>query len=100
MVEHNLAKVGVASSSLVSRSKKKISDRGRMAEWSCSGLQLRVRRFDSDSGLQNQNCPGGEIGRHTRLKILRWQQRAGSSPAPGTKILEADNTSAFVVSGG
>ena len=22
-----------------------------MAEWSCSGLQLRVRRFDSDSGL-------------------------------------------------
>lgn len=22
-----------------------------MAEWSCSGLQLRVRRFDSDSSL-------------------------------------------------
>jgi hypothetical protein len=24
---------------------------GLMAEWSCSGLQSRVRRFDSDSGL-------------------------------------------------
>mgnify|MGYP006920138296 CR=1 FL=1 len=24
-----------------------------MAEWSCSGLQLRVRRFDSDSSLQS-----------------------------------------------
>ena len=23
-----------------------------MAEWSCSGLQIRVRRFDSDSRLQ------------------------------------------------
>ena len=28
--------------------------------------------------------PGGEIGRHKGLKIPRWQQRAGSSPAPGT----------------
>ena len=25
---------------------------GGMAEWSCSGLQSRVRRFDSDSRLQ------------------------------------------------
>ena len=25
---------------------------GRVAEWSCSGLQSRVRRFDSDLGLQ------------------------------------------------
>ncbi len=29
-------------------------------------------------------CPGGEIGRHTRLKILRLNGRAGSIPAPGT----------------
>lgn len=55
-----------------------------MAEWSCSGLQLRERRFDSDSGLQNQICPGGEIGRHTRLKILRFNERTGSIPVPGT----------------
>jgi len=28
--------------------------------------------------------PGGEIGRHKRLKISRSQGRAGSIPAPGT----------------
>ena len=27
--------------------------RGGVAEWSCSGLQLRVRRFDSDLRLQS-----------------------------------------------
>jgi hypothetical protein len=26
-------------------------------------------------------CEGGEIGRRTGLKILRWQHRAGSIPA-------------------
>lgn len=29
-------------------------------------------------------CPSGGIGRHNRLKICRSQERAGSSPAPGT----------------
>ena len=29
-------------------------------------------------------CPGGEIGRHPGLKILRFHERAGSIPAPGT----------------
>ncbi len=29
-------------------------------------------------------CPDGEIGRHTRLKILRLNSCAGSIPAPGT----------------
>jgi hypothetical protein len=41
-----------------------------MAEWLCSGLQLRVRRFDSDSSLHFLAPglrPGGEIGRHTGL---------------------------------
>ena len=28
------------------------SSDGWVAEWSCSGLQLRVRRFDSDLSLQ------------------------------------------------
>ena len=51
-----------------------------MAEWSCSGLQLRVRRFDSDSSLHSfqrflLTCdppgPGGEIGRHKGFKIPR-----------------------------
>ncbi len=30
--------------------------------------------------------PGGEIGRHKRLKISRLYGRAGSIPAPGTKF--------------
>jgi hypothetical protein len=77
LVEHDLAKVGVASSSLVSRSsffkrnlgaprfcflritkgcaasaiRATIKTDGQVAEWSCSGLQSRVRRFDSDLGL-------------------------------------------------
>ena len=28
---------------------------GRMAEWLCNGLQIRVQRFDSASGLQAHN---------------------------------------------
>ena len=79
MVEHDLAKVGVASSSLVSRSKLRpqamhsatppgkrwpvrklpacqvnLESTGWVAEWSCSGLQLRVRRFDSDPSLHSK----------------------------------------------
>ena len=27
---------------------------GRVAEWLCSGLQIRVRRFNSDLGLQSK----------------------------------------------
>ena len=27
---------------------------GLVAEWSCSGLQIRVRRFNSDPGLQSK----------------------------------------------
>jgi hypothetical protein len=63
LVERNLAKVEVASSSLVSRSTflreyltfshfcLKHAQHGGVAEWSCSGLQSRVRRFDSDPRL-------------------------------------------------
>ena len=63
MVEHNLAKVGVASSNLVSRCF------GWVAEWLCSGLQSRGRRFDS--GLSLVDSPGGGIGRRKGLKIPR-----------------------------
>ena len=74
MVERNLAKVEVASSSLVSRSSFKgksivvaflfclrtfnrpaggVPDPdGGVAKWLCSGLQSRVRRFDSGLRLQ------------------------------------------------
>ena len=56
-----------------------------MAEWLCSGLQLRVRRFDSDPSLHFFMArPGGGIGRHWGLKIPCSKERAGSSPALGT----------------
>lgn len=70
-----------------------------MAEWLCSGLQIRLSRFDSGFRLhiavkthryhtctrrKPTQCPGGEIGRHKGFKIPRTQVRAGSSPAPGT----------------
>ena len=70
LVERNLAKVEVASSRLVSRSRFQglaicrirhdpmeavgpaVQYNGAMAEWLCSGLQSRVPRFDSESRLQ------------------------------------------------
>ena len=60
VVEHNLAKVGVASSSLVSRSNFSVSwinpqSSGWVAEWSCTGLQIRVPRFDSGLSLHKFN---------------------------------------------
>ena len=64
LVERNLAKVEVASSRLVSRSKfldtttaaavVLFLSAGAMAEWLCSGLQIRLGRFDS--GLRLQLC--------------------------------------------
>jgi hypothetical protein len=54
-----------------------------MAEWLCSGLQIRVSRFDSGFRLHIRlaipayffskypRCPGGEIGRHKGFKIPR-----------------------------
>ena len=41
---------------------------GRMAEWLCNGLQIRVQRFDSASGLH---------GTRSRLVFVC---RAGSDP--------------------
>jgi hypothetical protein len=57
LVERNLAKVEVASSRLVSRSNYKPT--GGVAEWLCSGLQSRGRRFDSDPRLQIFNQING-----------------------------------------
>ena len=90
---------------------------GLVAEWSCSGLQSRVRRFDSDPGLHcdpNQTrltagfslhaplrapvarmlgCasfrigPDGETGRRKGLKIPHPQGYDGSIPSPGTMTI-------------
>ena len=77
MVEHNLAKVGVASSNLVSR-----SSCGWMAEWLCSGLQSRGRRFDSGFSLCDAQV--AKLVDARDLKSLGIIFRAGSSPALGT----------------
>ena len=44
--------------------------------------QQRIKM--SAQHVKKQQHPDGEIGRHKRLKISRWQQHAGSIPAPGT----------------
>ena len=49
---------------------------GALAKRLCTGLQIRVGRFDSGSRLQTRRfnrplCPDGEIGRHKGLKIPR-----------------------------
>lgn len=60
-----------------------------MAEWPCSGLQIRLPRFDSGTRLQYLS-PGGGIGRHKGFKIPRRTRCAGSSPAPGTILKSID----------
>ncbi len=52
---------------------------GRVAEWLCSGLQSRLRRFDSDPGLQKNK----DKGRSSPFFLVRSANCAqnGSSPA-------------------
>ena len=71
LVEHNLAKVRVAGSNLVFRSKIPSKD----------GIFYFESYFFR---------PGGGIGRHAGLKILFAEKAsAGSSPAPGTSQIFA-----------
>ena len=85
-VERNLAKVEVAGSIPVSRSIINITVVaaliGLMAEWLRSGLQNRVPRFNSGSGLHKNICPGGGIGIRDGLKI-RWLRSCGFESRPG-----------------
>ncbi len=92
LVERNLAKVEVASSNLVSRSKY---FKSFMAEWQ-SGYAAACKAVDLGSIpgsasiyylsvlLLTKVSPGGETGRRKGLKIPRGKPRAGSIPAPGT----------------
>ena len=48
-------------------------------------LECIISPFYVSIKHNHNSCPGGEIGRHTGLKILRLHGRAGSIPAPGTK---------------
>jgi hypothetical protein len=53
---------------------------GLMAEWSCSGLQIRVRRFDSDSGLHP----------NTLFTALRARWRLGTYPEESAMTRKRD----------
>ncbi len=60
LVEHHVANVNVTSSSLVSRSNltrevhhQLVDEIGGLAEWLCSGLQIRGPRFDSGTRLHS-----------------------------------------------
>jgi hypothetical protein len=77
LVEHDLAKVVVASSNLVSRSKKPLK-KGFVISGHLE-FQMGLRAL-----LNSRVSRDGGIGRHARLKILWEQSRAGSIPAPGT----------------
>lgn len=57
---------------------------GALTKRLCSGLQIRLVRFDSGTRLQFFPSPDGGIGRHKGFKIPRRSRCAGSSPAPGT----------------
>src|SRR5690606_7432966 len=76
LVEHDLAKVGVASSSLVSRSSFSLffNDFGAIAKRLCTGLQIHVGRFDSGSRLQDFGDP--------TLRRTAWQE------APVVKLVD------------
>ena len=87
MVEHHLAKVGVAGSNPVFRS---ILQR-RHSQVVRHGSAKPLRPGSNPGAASNLNifslksCRSGGIGRRTGLKILRRVYlRAGSSPASGT----------------
>src|SRR3954469_7751046 len=72
------------------------SGSGGVAEWSCSGLQSRVRRFDSDLRLQ---VPGNACPARARVvKLVDTRDlkslgasHAGSIPAPGTNVVTVES---------
>jgi hypothetical protein len=76
LVERNLAKVEVASSNLVFRSKSRY-----------------IRLFFCNKREPRFASPGGGIGRHEGLKIPWPCGRAGSSPASGTVQSEEQSES-------
>ena len=66
---------------------------GALAKRLCSGLQIRLVRFDSGTRLHFLPWPDGGIGRHKGFKIPRRSRCAGSSPAPGTIGIKQNNQS-------
>ena len=66
---------------------------GALAKRLCSGLQIRLVRFDSGTRLHFLPWPDGGIGRHKGFKIPRRSRCVGSSPAPGTIGIKQNNQS-------
>ena len=62
---------------------------GGVAEWSCSGLQSRVRRFDSDPRLQTQGPPRSAFGPPGTLSEKTASREACSSIDAGAAVLAA-----------
>lgn len=62
---------------------------GLVAEWSCSGLQIRVRRFDSDPGLQVQRH-FSESRRSTIVYPLRSSSQTFLHAAPNAGNISVD----------
>ena len=105
MVEHNLAKVGVASSNLVSRSRFENLELfgvflfiiARLQSQSLSAFAARWQSgyaaackaayAGSIPTLASIHCPGGGIGRRSRLKICRPYGCTGSIPVLGTNLV-------------
>ena len=91
LVEHNLAKVRVASSSLVSRSKD--SGGGALAKRLCSGLQIRLVQFDSGTRLHARVVKSVDtrdlksLGTYTSVPV-RFRPRAPSTKFHQKSTLE------------
>ncbi len=72
---------------------------GGIAEWLCSGLQSRVRRFDSDSRLSFSHARMVKLVDTKDLKSFTLIRCAGSSPALGS-FGDFNNIDCFVSHGG
>jgi hypothetical protein len=84
LVERNLAKVEVASSSLVVRSERVSSpSSGGLAERRGNGLQIRVHGFKSRTHLDS-NTPSRAIGAAV-ARFLDTEEVTGSNPVSPTR---------------
>ena len=88
LVEHHLAKVRVASSSLVSRSEQKRKVWVLAPHFFCLKESARVAGTDVflKKTFSEGVCPGGGIGRHAGLKIL-WQVIAVRVQVPSRVLM-------------
>src|SRR4051794_6332412 len=84
LVERNLAKVEVASSSLVVRSEKSRSLRGGLAERRGNGLQIRPHGFESRTHLELHTLHPRAIGAAV-ARFLDTEEVTGSNPVSPTR---------------